>query len=193
MKAILIARHIKLWIIDNLASLTAGLDENKKQDWDPINAWLLELRFAGIATFILHHNNREGSQRGTSAREDNIDISISLKSPPDYTPEDGCRFICSFSKARVGMEGLPLIADSEFKLTQGESGDYVWSWSNVKKERKREILKMLDEGVEYDSICSSLGISKGYITKIKKQAIKDNLITKDGKLSQSGFLFVSED
>ena len=192
MKSILLARHVKLWIVDNLASLAGGMDENKKLDWDPINAWLLELRFAGIATMLLHHVGKLGVQRGTSAREDNIDVSIILKAPVDYTPDDGCRFICSFSKARVGMAGLPLIADTEFKLMQEESGAYVWAWANVRKERKREILKMLDEGCEYDAICSTVGITKGYVTKIKKQAIKDNLLTNNGKLSQSGFLFVSE-
>ena len=43
-------KKIKLWVIDNLASLAAGLDENKKRDWDPVNQFLLELRFAGIST-----------------------------------------------------------------------------------------------------------------------------------------------
>jgi len=75
MKSLLIARHVKLWVIDNLASLASGLDENSRKDWDPINQWLLELRFAGIATIMLHHTNKDGGQRGTSAREDNLDIS----------------------------------------------------------------------------------------------------------------------
>ena len=34
MKRILTTRKIKLWIIDNLASLASGLDENAKKDWD---------------------------------------------------------------------------------------------------------------------------------------------------------------
>jgi len=83
MTAILVSRHIKLWIVDNLASLTSGLDENVKKEWDPINSWLLELRFQGIATLLLHHVGKEGTQRGTSAREDNIDYSAILKSPSD--------------------------------------------------------------------------------------------------------------
>ena len=83
MKSILLTRKIELWIIDNLASLASGLDENAKKDWDPINAWLLELRFAEISTIMLHHVNKDGGQRGTSAREDNLDISVLLKSPHD--------------------------------------------------------------------------------------------------------------
>jgi len=191
MKSILIARKIKLWIIDNLASLASGLDENKKQDWDPINQWLLELRFAGMSTIMLHHVNKEGGQRGTSAREDNIDASILLKSPYDYTPEDGARFIAHFTKARVPTKDLQLIADTEFKPIQNDFGQYEWVFGNIKKERKKEIIKMLDEGADYNMITDTLGISKGYITKIKKQAVEEELLTAKGKLTPSGFDYVS--
>jgi hypothetical protein len=193
MKSILLARHIKFWIIDNLASLASGLDENAKKDWDPINQWLLELRFAGIATVMLHHVSKEGAQRGTSAREDNLDTSIILKNPPDYTAEDGARFIVHFSKARVATKDLTLISDAEFKFIEDESGCLNWTWGNVKKERKREVLRMLDAGYEYEAICSALSISKGYITKIKKQAINDGQLTQQGKLTQSGALLLVED
>jgi hypothetical protein len=194
MKSILLARHVKLLIIDNLASLAGGLDENAKKDWDPINAWLLELRFQGIATLLLHHTNREGSQRGTSAREDNIDISILLKPPSDYSPEEGCRFVVSFTKARVSQSGLPLIAETEFSIQQDQTGEYIWAWRNVKKERKKEILKMLDEGMEYDGIKEALGLSsKGFITKVKKEAILAGYMAANGKLTQTGTLYVMEE
>lgn len=193
MKSILLTRKVKLWAIDNLASLASGLDENTKKDWDPINSWLLDLRFAGISTVMLHHVNKDGGQRGTSAREDNLDISILLKTPHDYTPDDGARFIIHFSKARVSTGDLSLISDTEFKLIQDEADRYVWTWGNIKKERKREILKMLDEGMDYNAIVEALDISKSLITKVKKQAIKDGHLTAKGKLTQKGFLVVSED
>jgi hypothetical protein len=97
-----------------LASVAGGLDENSRKDWDPVNQWLLELRFAGITTIMLHHTGKGGAQRGTSAREDNLDCSIILKSPPDYSPEDGARFICHFSKARVRSADLVKIQDTQF-------------------------------------------------------------------------------
>lgn len=194
MKSILVARGIKVFAIDNIASLASSLDENSKKDWDPINQWLLELRFAGITTIMLHHENKEGGQRGTSAREDNIDVSISLKYPHDYIPEDGARFIVHFSKARIPTTDLQLIGDMEFKLTVDESGHNVWTWANIKGHRKREILKMVDEGLDYESIKNQLGLtSKGYITKVKKKAIDNGLLSLKGKLTQTGFMFVSEE
>lgn len=192
-KSILLTRHIKLWIVDNLASLAGGLDENLKKDWDPINTWLLELRFAGIATILLHHTNKEGTQRGTSAREDNIDVSIMLKRPSDYTSEDGCRFITSFTKARVSLAALPLIGETEFKLIERTEGEYSWTWANVKKERKKEILRMLDEGMDYEAIMKGIGISKGYISKVRKDAVSQGFITSDAKLTDSGRVYLGND
>jgi putative DNA primase/helicase len=191
MKRILMTRGIKLWVIDNLASLASGLDENSKKDWDPINSWLLDLRFAGIATVMLHHENKEGGQRGTSAREDNIDISISLKRPHDYTPDDGARFIVHFTKARVSTKDLSLVGDIEFKLIEDKSGIYKWTWTNVKGERKREILKMIDEGLDTKTICEALGVTRQYVSKVKVQTTEEGYL-KNGKLTQSGFWFISE-
>lgn len=193
MKQILLTHHVKLWVIDNLASLASGLDENKKQDWDQVNQWLLELRFAGISTIMLHHVNKEGGQRGTSAREDNLDISIILKHPQDYTTEDGARFIVHFSKARVSQKDSQAIGDYELKLQEDDSGLYAWTWGSVKGEIKKEVLRLVNEGIDNKTITENLSITKGYISRIKKQAIDDGLLTPKGKLTQSGFLFVSED
>ena len=186
-KRVLTTRKVKLWVIDNLASLASGIDENSKKDWDPINSWLLELRFAGISTVMLHHVNKEGGQRGTSAREDNLDISIMLKTPHNYTPEDGARFIVHFTKARIPTKDLELIADNEFKLIQDESNHYVWIWGNVKKENKRAVLELINDGMDTKAICDSLEITKGYVSQIRKKAITDGHLSSKGELTQTGF------
>lgn len=186
-KQILLTRKVKLWVVDNLASLASGLDENSKKDWDPINSWLLELRFAGISTIMLHHVNKAGGQRGTSAREDNLDISMMLKSPHDYTPEDGARFIAHFSKARVQTKFLNLIGDNEFKLLYDQNGQLIWTYGSVKKEIKNEILRLLDEGMPQTDVKNTLDIDKGYVCRIRKQAITDGLLTPKNKITPTGF------
>ena len=193
MKRILTTRGIKLWAIDNLASLAGGIDENIKKDWDPINAWLLDLRFAGIATIMLHHTNKEGGQRGTSAREDNLDNSIILKRPFDYTPEDGCKFVIHFAKARVRTQDLGLIPDTQFQLREDEAGQLVWTWGSIKTENKKEILRLTDEGVKGSDIASLVGVSRPYVSKIQKEAREDGLLNTKGKLSPSGFDYVNKD
>lgn len=190
MKRILIFRRVKLWVIDNLTSLASGLDENSKKDWDPINSWLLELRFAGISTIMLHHVGKGGSQRGTSGREDFLDVSIIIKYPHDYTPEDGARFIVHFSKARVKTELLNLIGDTEFKLIQNESGQYEWTHSNVRQSKKKEVLIMLDEGIDQKTIAESLGISKSHVSQTRSTAIRKGWMTKSNKLTPTGMDYI---
>lgn len=172
-KRIISARHIKFFIIDNIASLAAGIDENKKSEWDVVNQWLIELRFTGVTTLLLHHTGKDGNdQRGTSAREDNVDLSILLKRPPNYSPENGADFIVSFSKARVPFEVLKLMQDYRFTLTQDDAGNTVWKYGTAKAEVRKEVQRMLSEGHQYDEIAATLGITKGYISRIKKESAK---------------------
>jgi len=194
MRAFLISRKVKLWVIDNLASLSSGTDENAKIDWDPIGQWLLQLRFDGIATALVHHVGKGGNQRGTSGREDHLDCTILLRQPPDYTPEDGARFITRFEKSRsVRTHELPLIADTLWQLTEDEQGKLVWSWGSVKHETKVEVLKLMDEGLKQIDISSVLGISRGYVSKVVKSATKDGLLSAKGKLTQTGWKYVHGD
>jgi RecA-family ATPase len=187
LKALLIKKGVKLWVLDNVASLTPGIDENSKQDWDPINRWLLDLRFAGISTILLHHEGKEGRQRGTSGREDNIDISISLRKPVDYLPEDGARFITHFSKHRIRTRDLPLIADTEFKVMESEQDGITCVYGDVKKQKKLEILRLSDEELSVSDIAKTVDVAKSYVTKVRQEAIKGGLLSPKGRLTQIGF------
>lgn len=189
MESILKAKHIKLWVVDNLASLASGLEENSKKDWDPINQWFLNLRFQGISTVMLHHVSKDGDQRGTSAREDNLDSSVILKIPHDYTPEDGARFICHFSKARVATKDLSLIGDTEFKMIQ-KDGLVEWIFSGTRKKNKVEILRNLSEGLSQKEIAEELGISKGQVSKIRGWLIKEEHLTPKDGLTAKGERFL---
>jgi len=168
MKRMLLTRGVKLWVVDNIASLAGGIDENAKKEWDPINGWLIDLRFAGITTILLHHVNKEGGQRGTSAREDNIDMSIILKQPADYEADRGADFILTFSKSRVSFEDLGLLQDVHFTLTTNEDGGLAWTWERVKTERKAEILALLDAGESISETARIVGCAKSYVSKVNQ-------------------------
>jgi hypothetical protein len=186
-KAFLVDKKFEIVVFDNIASLAPGLDENSRKDWDPINQFLLDLRFAGITSILLHHTGKNGMQRGTSAREDNLDVSILLSRPPTYHTEDGARFICSFTKARVAHKDLHLIQDIEFQLAPDESGNYVWTYAPVKNQARKVVLEMLDQGVKQNDVASALGVSKGQVSKIRAKAIKDGLLSAKNKLTMDGF------
>lgn len=192
MKSILLDLGIKLWAIDNISSLASGLDENSKQDWDPINSWLLDLRFAGISTILVHHTGKAGTQRGTSGKEDNLDISILLKHPADYTNDDGCRVVADFTKARVAQKYRHLIEAQEFRLVTDEGGLYSWHVSNPQRDTKRDCLRMLAAGTKYEEICKALGLgSKSYITKLRRDFITKGWLTDDGKLTDKGDIYLT--
>lgn len=189
LQRVLIDKGIQLLGLDNISTLTAGIDENSKRDWDVVNQWFLALRFAGISTIFFHHTNKLGDQRGTSAREDNIDTSILLQRPPDYTAEEGAKFIVRFKKARVRTSDLSLISDVEFTLTE-VNGQISWGWGNVKRKNQFEILKMLDEGESQSEIARGLGIDRSHVNRIKARAVKDGQLSKRGKLTQLGLDFI---
>ncbi len=117
-KEICLEWDVKVLFLDNLSSLCPGIDENSKELWDSVNQCLIDLRFNGISVIFFHHMGKKDIQRGTSAHEDNVDISISLIHPPGYVPQDGCRFITKFTKNRIRTTDLPLIADREFWLKE---------------------------------------------------------------------------
>jgi hypothetical protein len=187
---VLLKRGVKLWALDNIGAVTPGLDENATKEWSPINRWLLDLRFAGIASILVHHEGKSGSQRGASGKEDNLDISISLKRPPGYRPEDGARFIVHFEKSRIRNADLHLVADTEFQMQTDPEGKTVWTWKNVKQENKAQALKMLDEGLSRKEIAEILGISGPRVTQIKNEAVKNGHITEAGKLTQTGYEYL---
>lgn len=191
MKKILTEWGIKLWVLDNLASLAPGIDENKKQDYDPINQFLLELRFAGIASILMHHTGKNPEeQRGTSAREDNVDTSILLKFPSGYVKEEGCKFIMNFKKARVSHRELGAIADHSFQLVE-DKGRYSWQWESVRKENKKTVLMMIHNGEDYNLIKVATGLSKSRITQIKQEAQGNGNMSENGRLTPKGWEFIN--
>jgi putative DNA primase/helicase len=182
MKDALINLGVKVWAADNLSSLMPNTSENDKIDWDPINQWLLDLRFAGISTILLHHAGKSGDQRGHSGREDNLDTSIKLTHPPGYDSSEGCKFVVDFQKNRVRSGDHFLIAKLQCDYDTGK-----WTIEHEKTIKKLEILKMIDAGESQKDIISALEVSKQYISKVRIKAKSEGLITEKGKLTQIGF------
>ena len=63
----------------------------------------------------------------------------------------------------------------------------------MKKKNQIEILRMIDEGIAQADISKILAIDKGYVSRVKAKAIKDGYLSKDGKLTQSGFTLVNSE
>jgi putative DNA primase/helicase len=171
--------------LDNISVLCPGIDENKKSDWDEINVWLLDLKKSGVFTLYFHHTGKNGDQRGTSGREDNIDTSILLSLPQDYRPEDGCRFNLHFKKKRVEGAYLYLIQDQEWQLNTKEN-PYEWILTTSSKKSSEEIFLLLAQGMGVRDIARTLKKAHSYISKIKTKLTAQGYFHVNGDLTEKG-------
>lgn len=157
---------VKLLVLDNISTLFSGISEDKKQDWEPINTWLIQLRHRGLAVILVHHAGKTGDQRGTSAREDILDTVIQLAEPPNYVATDGCHFYLHFTKSRFAAGD----AVTSLDVRTVETDDAMtFVYQPVAEDHKHQVRNLLMEGVTRPvDIAGELGISKGYASKLKK-------------------------
>lgn len=147
--------------LDNLASLTSGVDENDAKDWNSMQGWLLQMRRDGRSVCFVHHESKRGGQRGTSHREDIVDTVIRLAAPPDYKEEEGARFSVTFTKHRgfFGKDASPF----EIAL-ECEEGDRL-GWVLL-KTRKEKMAKLYEEGNTMQKIGEMFGVNKSTVSDI---------------------------
>ena len=176
-------RNFKLVGFDNIASLAPNLDENIKKDWDPINQFFLDLKSLGVSVIMVHHANKHGLQRGTSAREDNLDFSIKLTKPKDHSPEDGASFKLEFVKNRnlFGIAAKPF----NLTLTNDSTKGLRWEESEAVAEAaessiiRDQVIEQLKHGFKQTLVADSLNIPKARVNQIKAQAVKEGRLKEE--------------
>ncbi|MBX7253127.1 MAG: AAA family ATPase [Candidatus Promineofilum sp.] len=98
-----------LVIIDALADIMPGADENAVKDVQPIMLALRRIADAtGAAIVLIHHAGKNGDYRGSSAIKGAVDLMLTVQSEPD---EDIVRF--AFEKAR-DVEPFKFAGQSHF-------------------------------------------------------------------------------
>jgi putative DNA primase/helicase len=158
---------IRVLILDNISCLFSGINEDSKQDWEPINAWLIRLRHRGLATVLVHHSGKGGQQRGTSGREDSLDTVIQLTKPVVGDAREGCHFEMHFTKCRsvTGEDVGPLDVSL---LSLG--GRLQWRYQAVEVSKHEQAKRLFAEGVSSPTeLAEELGINKGYASRILKK------------------------
>ena len=180
----------KLLVLDNVASLAPSIDENTKNDWDPINQWLIELRHAGTAVIFIHHAGKNFKQRGHSGREDALDNVICLTEANN--DEEGCAFNVSFEKARNVSKTPPPFA---LRLRRTEEG-LTWEEFQPKKDERQATVNvkvmLLHDELTNKEIAEATGLSKGRVSQIKRRLIDDEYMTADGSVIKKGRIFLKK-
>lgn len=165
-------RKIGLLILDNLSSLAPGIDENDKMAFDPVNRWLLELRFQGVSVIMAHHTGKSGQQRGTTAHEDHVDLAIDLTKPPGHQPHL-CHFVCAVTKDRAcATEGNKIVLE----LIEGKEGRVKFEWRDVKVVSDVYV-KFIEENPNstWHDAKDKLGISKATFYRAKDAVRRQSL------------------
>ena len=166
-------------VIDNLSAWCRTGRENEGESWLPMSTWLSYLRRRGIAVLLVHHAGKNGAQRGTSKKEDLLDISIALDRPKEYSPEQGAAFTAEFTKARhlKGNEAESL----EIVLNEVED-KAQWTWRTVELSTFDRVVTLANEGLKANEIVIELEINKSSVSRHLKKARSDGLLTDASKL-----------
>ena len=189
----IINKGIQFVVIDCLASLAPGINENIKAEFDPIDHWLLSLRNAGVTIFLVDHLGNGGEQRGTSVRKNNLDNIINIKKPKGYGAQYGCKFDFSFDKFRgkVESDSRDLVKNRQFWYKQKVQGQYIWDYTSSLLDNSLDVLKdLVDVDLSLTQIAQRYGISQPTVTRMKQMFIDQGyldenngyrLLTENGK------------
>jgi putative DNA primase/helicase len=170
---------VELVIVHNISTLCRDTGpENEEGSWRAPQEWALRQRRAGRSVLFVHHSGKSGAQRGSSKREDTLDVSIALKRPADYQTEEGARFEIHFEKYRngAGEDAKPI----EVRLETDGAGRAVWTWRSVDDSTFDRVVALAAEGLRPGDIAAELGINKSNVSRHLKRARADGLIPKGG-------------
>ena len=172
----LLAKAVKVLILDNLSCLFSGVKENEGDAWEPIKLWLLTLRRHRISVILIHHAGRNGEMRGTSKREDDVFWIIRLNETSNDL-QDGAQFISEFTKDRNSQRDQ---APIEWRFTTGANGKVKITHCHAASV---EAFRHLVEAGETSAsaIAEKLGVEKGTVSKWATKAVADGWLKKDGR------------
>ena len=159
----------ELIVVDNLSCLVREGDENEGGSWVPIAEWALTMRKLGKAVLFVHHAGKGGQQRGSSRREDIMDVVLKLEHAKDYEAEKGAAFTVNFEKARH-LSGDDA-RDIEAALTKGEHGHQSWVWKDADLGMADRILAIHAEfpDLSQSDIANELGVNRSTVSRTIKR------------------------
>jgi len=137
--------------------------ENDAESWRDVGAWALRMRRQGKAVLFVHHSGKGGTQRGSSKKEDTLDVVIALRQPSDYLPEQGARFEVHFEKYRNGAGDET--KSIEAQLAPGPDGNPIWTWRSAEDTMFDRVVALAREGFKARDISEELGRHKSVISR----------------------------
>lgn len=160
-----------LVVLDNLSAwIRTGERENDAESWSPMTPWLLKLRAQGRAAFFVHQAGKGGQQRGTSKKEDLLDVVIALRRPPDYQPENGAHFEVAFEKARA-LAGAA-VDPVEAPLVKDEAGALQWTVKAQTVSTYDRVVELAKLRLTQTEIAEELNVNKSSVCRAWNKAVE---------------------
>jgi putative DNA primase/helicase len=169
---------VGLLILDNLSTLMTTGSEGASDSWLPMQNWLLRLRRKGIAVLLIHHAGVNGKQRGTSRREDALDLVIGLRRPADYSPEQGARFEVHIEKSRTlaGEGAVPFEAMVQPFVTKSGRAGIRWVARDLKPAILYRAAELFRDGHTVRQVADLLGVSRSEAGRLRLKAAADGIV-----------------
>jgi hypothetical protein len=145
----------------------AGFERNDPDAWTNLQRFLMAMRKVGTAVLIVHHANKKGVQRGTSRREDVLDVVLAMRRPNGYAASEGARFELHFEKAR-GLLG-DAVEPLEVRMSLDPEGRISWDWARTDEMERRRVAALLRDGLKPYQIARELGMSKARAYRLREQ------------------------
>ncbi|HLY05193.1 MAG TPA: AAA family ATPase [Rhizomicrobium sp.] len=175
------AADVDLIILDNISTLCRSCGpENDAESWRAPQEWALRMRRAGKAVLFIHHSGKGGGQRGSSKREDTLDVVINLKRPPDYSADEGARFELRYEKYR-NSSGKDDAKPIEAKLAHDVHGRATWTWRSVEETTYDRVVALATDGLKPGEIATELGIHKSNVSRHLTKARADGKVKGVGR------------
>jgi len=139
-------------------------DTNDPEAWERVNQFYITLRRRGYCVIIVHHAGKNGSQRGRTDGDDNLDLAIRLEAPKGWAPGDGCHFTVQYEKVRAGSR----LGEFSAKYDNGE-------WEVEVPTEDAEVVKLKMAGKSVRSIATTLDIAPSKVQRIIEKARKSGV------------------
>ena len=159
-------------VFDNLSTLTC-FDENKANEWKPIQKFLLQLRTMGVSTICVHHAGKaEGTYRGTSKMTDCVDVVISLESIDKEIIEEnyvGTRFNVVYKKNR-------LFSGKDAASFETAYNGNEWICKSMNQSDLDKVVEKFKCNMSQRDIAQEMKCSQSKVNKLIKKATMMRLI-----------------
>lgn len=150
------ANEIKFVVIDTLAGATPGIDENDRNAADPLTyaGWFTEA--TGATILFLHHANKSGDIRGTSAFKATVDTLFKLETVEDEGGAHKAKLTCVKSgQKKVFPIHLELTDDGLRRYepeAKSESGESDEEKKRSVTEIQHEVLLLIEQEGPFASV-----------------------------------------